>query len=85
MKSLLDSREKKFVLDFAERNAAATAGLSDSLFYFGELGLQEYRSAELMGAMLAEHDFKVERGISGFATAFLATYGQGSPVVAIHT
>jgi aminobenzoyl-glutamate utilization protein B len=85
MHSLLDSQEKQFVLDFAERNAAATAGLSDSLFYFGELGLQEYRSAELMGAMLAEHDFKVERGISGFATAFLATYGQGSPVIAIHT
>ena len=85
MHSLLDSQEKKFVLDFAERNAAATAGLSDSLFYFGELGLQEYRSAELMGAMLAEHGFKVERGISGFATAFLATYGRGSPVIAIHT
>ena len=85
MKSFLDSREKKFVLDFAERNAAATAGLSDSLFYFGELGLQEYRSAELMGATLAEHGFKVDRGISGFPTAFLATYGRGSPVIAIHT
>ena len=85
MSHWLDSREKKFALDFAERNSAATAGLSDSLFYFGELGLQEYRSAELMGALLSEHGFKLERGISGFPTAFLATYGQGSPVVAIHT
>ena len=38
-----------------------------------------------MGALLSEHGFKLERDISGFPTAFLATYGQGSPVVAIHT
>jgi aminobenzoyl-glutamate utilization protein B len=28
---------------------------------------------------------RVQRGISGFPTGFLATYGEGSPVIALHT
>ena len=59
--------------------------LNDALFYFGELGMQEHRSAELMTSLLEEHGFFVERGISGFPTGFLATYGSGGPVIAIHS
>jgi aminobenzoyl-glutamate utilization protein B len=77
--------EKEFVLDFIERNRQALALLSDSIFYFGELGMQEHRSSALMTEILEEHGFAVVRGISGFPTAFLATYGRGSPVIAIHT
>jgi aminobenzoyl-glutamate utilization protein B len=82
---MLHTPEKLFALDFAERNVQAIAGLSDSLFYFGELGLQEYRSAELMCALLEEHGFEVQRGICGFPTAFMATFGRGAPVIAIHS
>lgn len=77
--------EKAFALDFIERNASGLVCLSDSLFYFGELGMQEKRSATLMTSLLEEHGFRVERGISGFETSFLATWGNGSPVIAIHT
>jgi aminobenzoyl-glutamate utilization protein B len=76
---------KQAALDFVERNRGALATLSDSVFYFGELGMQEHRTSELMSGLLEEHGFRVERGISGFPTAFLATYGAGEPVIAIHT
>jgi aminobenzoyl-glutamate utilization protein B len=76
---------KRFVLDFVERNRAALATLADAVFYFGELGMQEHRSAGLMMELLSQHGFRVESGISGFATGFLATYGAGSPVIALHT
>lgn len=76
---------KDFALAFLERNARALALLGDSLFYFGEMGMQEYRSAELMTGLLEEHGFAVERGISGFPTGFLATSGSGGPVIALHT
>jgi len=85
MNVAVSGAEKSFVLDFIERNAAALIRLSDSLFYFAELGMQEKRSAELMTALLEEHGFRIERGISGFDTSFLATYGSGAPVIAIHT
>jgi aminobenzoyl-glutamate utilization protein B len=77
--------EKAFAVDFIERNARGLVQLSDSLFYFGELGMQEKRSAALMTSLLEEHGFRVERGISGFETSFLATWGIGAPVVAVHT
>jgi aminobenzoyl-glutamate utilization protein B len=85
MPTVLDSPAKRFALDFVERNAKPLATLADSLFYFGELGMQEHRSAELLASVLAEHGFRVERGISGFPTSFLATYGSGAPVIAVHT
>ena len=40
--------EKSFVFDFVERNAKAVATIGDSVFYFGELGMQEVESAKLM-------------------------------------
>ncbi len=79
------SREKRIAFDVIERNARAIALTGDSIFYFGELGNQEYESAALMSGLLEKEGFSVERGMSGFPTSFMATYGSGSPVIAIHT
>jgi aminobenzoyl-glutamate utilization protein B len=76
---------KQFALDFILRNDKAFIALNDAIFYFGELGMQEVRSAGLMTSLLEQHGFRVERGIAGFATSFVATYGHGAPVIAIHT
>jgi aminobenzoyl-glutamate utilization protein B len=77
--------EQRFVFDYVDRNARAIALTGDSIFYFGELGMQEFETAKLMTDLLEQGGFAVERGISGFPTGFCATYGSGSPVVAIHT
>jgi aminobenzoyl-glutamate utilization protein B len=76
---------RQFVHDFVARNAKQLATIADSIFYFGELGMQEHKTVELMTSLLEEHGFAIERGISGFPTSFLATYGKGSPVIAVHT
>ena len=77
--------EQRFVFEHVDRNARAIALTGDNIFYFGELGMQEFETAALMTDLLEKGGFKVERGISGFATGFCATYGSGTPVVAIHT
>jgi aminobenzoyl-glutamate utilization protein B len=79
------SREKALCFDYLDRNAKAIATLNDSIFYFAELGMQEIKTAGLMCELLEEAGFKVERGISGFASGFCATYGSGAPVIAVHT
>src|SRR5215831_9322234 len=79
------SREKALCFDYLDRNAKAIATLSDSIFYFAELGMQEIKTAGLMCELLENAGFKVERGISGFASGFCATCGSGAPVIAIHT
>ncbi len=76
---------QQFLCDYADRNAKATAGLCDSIFYFGELGMQEFETSKLMCDLLEEGGFKVERGIAGFPTGFCATFGSGQPVIAMHT
>ncbi len=67
------------------RNMTAIAQLNDSIFYFGELGMQEYETAALMTGLLEDGGFRVERGIAGFPTGFCATFGSGGPVIALHT
>ena len=77
--------EKSYVFDFVERNKEEVKIISDSVFYFGELGMQEVESAKLLCDTLEEAGFSLERGISGFPTGFCATYGSGEPVIALHT
>jgi aminobenzoyl-glutamate utilization protein B len=79
------NKEKEFVFKIVERNSKAIALLGDNIYYFAELGMQEFETAKLMTQILEEAGFKVERGISGMPTAFMATYGSGKPVVAVHT
>jgi aminobenzoyl-glutamate utilization protein B len=76
---------KTHAFEFLERNKKAIGLLGDSIFYFGELGMQEYETSKLMTDLLEKGGFKVERGISGIPTAFMATFGSGEPVIAIHT
>jgi aminobenzoyl-glutamate utilization protein B len=55
----------------------------DSVFSFGELGFQEYETSRYLTAILEKNGFKVERGISGMPTAWVARWGSGKPVIAL--
>lgn len=48
-----------------------------------ELGLKENRSSAALIKILEDEGFQVTRGIGGEPTAFVATAGSGSPVVAL--
>src|SRR6201987_4768562 len=77
--------EQQFVFDTVDRNARAIALTGDNIFYFAELGMQEFETAKLMSGLLEKAGFTVERGIAGFPTGFCASFGSGHPVIAIHT
>ena len=77
--------EKSFALDYIVRNREALACLGDNIFHMAELGMQEFDSTALMSGLLEEGGFTVERNVAGFPTGFVASYGSGAPVVAIHT
>ncbi len=55
----------------------------DSVFSFGELGFQEVETSRYLTAILEKNGFKVERGISGMPTAWVARWGSGKPVIAL--
>ena len=85
-KSAAASIEKAFCFDYLERNAKAIATLNDSIFYFGELGMQEIETAGLMSELLRDRRLQGRaRHLAASPTGFCATYGCGAPVIAIHT
>ena len=49
---------KQSVFAHVDRNAEAIAQLGDAIYYFGELGMQEHRSAGLMADILEELRFR---------------------------
>src|SRR5580704_16396978 len=57
--------------------------MNDTVFSFGELGFQEFETSKYLTGLLEKEGFKVERGIAGIPTAFVATWGQGKPVIAL--
>jgi aminobenzoyl-glutamate utilization protein B len=59
-----------------------TQRMVDQIFSFSELGFQEFETSRYVTGILEENGFKVERGIAGIPTAWMATYGSGKPVIA---
>jgi aminobenzoyl-glutamate utilization protein B len=55
----------------------------DSVFSFGELGFQEFETSKYLSNELEKAGFKVERGVAGIPTQFIATWGEGKPVIAL--
>lgn len=57
--------------------------ISDSVWELAELGLIEVKSSALLADELEKQGFKVERGVAGMPTAFVASWGKGKPVVGV--
>jgi aminobenzoyl-glutamate utilization protein B len=55
----------------------------DSVFSFGELGFQEFETSKYLAGILEKEGFKIERGVAGIPTAWVATWGDGKPVIAL--
>ena len=55
----------------------------DQVFSFGELGMQEVETSKYLTGILEQNGFKVERGVAGIPTAFVAKWGSGKPVISL--
>jgi aminobenzoyl-glutamate utilization protein B len=79
------AKEKQLVLDWLSRPETVEkfGRISDRIWEYAELGLQEFHSAKLLADTLEEAGFTVERGLAGMPTCFVATYGSGKPVIGL--
>src|SRR5882762_11205437 len=66
-----------------ERNANEIATIGDSVYYFAELGMQEYESAKFVRQVLESIGFTVEVGGAGMPTNIWAQWGTGKPQIVI--
>jgi aminobenzoyl-glutamate utilization protein B len=79
------AKEKQLVLDWLGRPETVEkfGKISDTIWGYAELGLQEFRSSKLLADTLEAAGFTVERGLAGMPTCFVASYGSGKPVIGL--
>ncbi len=76
-----DLREEAF--EVVTQRADEFTALSDAVWSYAELALQEHRSAAELAGYLERNGFTVTMGVAGMPTAFVAEKGSGRPVIGI--
>lgn len=74
---------KRAAVQEVDRLSAQIGATAQRLWAFSETALRETRSAALLADVLEREGFRVERGVSGMPTAFVASFGSGRPVIGI--
>jgi aminobenzoyl-glutamate utilization protein B len=77
------SKEKQVALEWVDENKEMLADVHQRIWEFAEVGLQELKTAKIMIEILEKNGFKIERGVAGMPSAFVATYGSGKPVIGL--
>ena len=71
------------LLQLVDKDAAHWQQVSKQIWDFAELGYHETKSSDLLQERLEAAGFKVQAGVANEPTAFITSYGEGKPVVAI--
>ena len=77
------SAVKRAAVHSVELHAADLTLLSDRVWAYAETALRETRSAAALADYAEQQGLRVQRGVGGMPTAFIASYGQGRPVIGI--
>jgi len=74
---------KEVAFDWVEANKEMIVDVHQKIWELAEVGLQETQTAELLIEILEKEGFSVEKGVAGMPSAFVASYGEGKPVIGI--
>ena len=74
---------KKNALTLVETQRSDLVAMSNRIWELAETALREEQSAKVLADYAEAKGFKVARGVAGLPTAFVASYGEGRPVIAI--
>lgn len=74
---------KRGALEKIDGRRVLTQQMVDSIYSFAEIGFEETETSAYVTGILEKEGFKVTRGVAGIPTAFVASYGSGSPVIGL--
>ena len=74
---------KKAIVESVEKHKKALIDISDKVWALAETAFEEKQSSKILADYAEQQGFTVERGVAGMPTAFVATYGSGSPVISV--
>ena len=78
-----EMKKKEAAVASIEKHKAELINLSDQIWGFAETALRETRSSKLLADYAETQGFQVKRGVAGMPTAFVASYGQGRPIIGV--
>src|SRR5438876_873699 len=76
---------KQEAISEVDKLQVLTQQMVDQIYSYSELGFQEYETSRYVSGLLEKNGFKVERGVAGIPTAWVASYGSGKPVIGFIT
>jgi aminobenzoyl-glutamate utilization protein B len=74
---------KQAAVESIDAHRSELVDLADQIWAFAETALRETRSAAVLADYAEAHGFEVERGVAGMPTAFVASFGEGRPIIGI--
>ncbi|MGH9425981.1 MAG: M20/M25/M40 family metallo-hydrolase, partial [Terriglobia bacterium] len=72
---------KREVVELVDSRKDFTQVMVDSIFSFAELGFQETQTSKFITEILEREGFQVQHGVAGMPTAWIASWGNGKPVI----
>ena len=81
--SLSAQDAKQVVAAAIDARAAQYGRLAQQIWDLAEVGYQETRSSALLQEELRAAGFRIESGVAGIPTAFVATWGSGGPTIGV--
>lgn len=76
-------KEKQVVINDLDKNFSKYTDVAKEIWGYAELGFLEDKSVAALQNLLQQEGFKIEKGVAGMPTAFVATYGSDKPVIGI--
>jgi len=77
------NKTKKAIIASVEKHQTKLIQMSDEIWALAETAFEETKSSKILADYAESQGFKVERGVAGEPTAFVATYGSGKPVISV--
>ena len=71
------------ILNSIDKHSSNLINISDKIWSLAETAFNEHKSSKILADYATMNGFSVEMGVAGMPTAFVASYGNGSPVISV--
>lgn len=75
--------KKSKMLESISKKEMYYGTIAKQIWNFAEVGYQETRSSALLQETLSKEGFTIQKGVAEIPTAFVASFGEGKPVIGI--
>ena len=85
--NLINSQElsniNSHILKSIDKHSSNLIKISDQIWELAETAFNEHESSQILADYAKKNGFDIEMGVAEMPTAFVATYGQGKPVISV--